>query len=377
MLASVLNDTIWLPVALALPMYAAFLFWGTIKSDRIGIALFSSMVLVLIAAIINFTMYFRFMFLLIVVFFVFLVIFTRRYAAIRINCLMFAIALLGLILHYRLQLLPDISFGKKTNDNNLSILDYNILVSQRGDKREPIINLINERNPDIVFIQEINSSDRQLFRSRLGVKYPYQLWADRFETYNGGVILSKYPFTRAQNIDLKNDLMKGHTNINYAVIRFQGRDIHLLNCHLYPSGHAMIQLIFGRRTLNNFIVHTRNAYLRRIREAEQLAAFAATLEGPVIMAGDFNDTPNSKIHRLFSQRFNNTFARSGWGLGTTFGHYSLKGSASPRWHFLIFDFLRIDHVFLSPHFKATSAQVLPIDASDHRPVICEVALRRF
>ncbi|MBN2356176.1 endonuclease/exonuclease/phosphatase family protein [candidate division KSB1 bacterium] len=374
MIAGLCQDTLWLPLAVALPGYLLWLSWVQLSSwwQRIIAAVFSVFILLWVIFAVN--EFFRWMIIL-VAFLLFGVIqLVRQKRHLYANILLFVLAWLGVVLHYRGQLLPNLPRFSST-EATLTILDYNILVGQRGTQRNQVFELIASEKPDLIFIQEINSGDRKLFREKMGALYPHQLWADRREYYNGGAILSKFPIKEARNVDLSTHHLPGHTNLNHAVINWRGRDIHLLNCHLYPSGHAFIQLLFGRRSLGSFIDHTRSAFLRRMDEAEQLAAITRKIQAPVIMAGDFNDTPNSPIYRLFQQQLQNAFAARGWGMGTTFGYHSLKQSVSPHWRGLLFDFLRIDHVFVSSHFRVEQARVLPVAASDHRPLLVCVRWR--
>ncbi|MBI3587389.1 MAG: endonuclease/exonuclease/phosphatase family protein, partial [Ignavibacteriales bacterium] len=91
---------------------------------------------------------------------------------------------------------------------------------------------------------------------------------------------------------------------------------------------------------------------------------------PVIVCGDFNDTPKSRTVTLMKERFIDSWEISGAGPGFSFPADTPKQ--------------RIDYVFLSKntvqHQKAflmlrpVSARVLQTDASDHLPVLVELEL---
>ncbi|HPG41999.1 MAG TPA: endonuclease/exonuclease/phosphatase family protein [bacterium] len=254
-------------------------------------------------------------------------------------------------------------------------MNYNILVSQYGRMRQDTINLIRHEKADVVFIQEINLQDRDLLRNELLDIYPHQLWSEKFETYNGGVILSRTPFTARDNYDVTTEYMKGHMNLNHAVITVQDQNVHLFNCHLYNSGSTFTGMLFGHLTPAQFKQKAEIATKRHDAEVAILAERILPIDEPIIFAGDFNDTPNSKTYRVFDRYLHNAFAHAGWGLGTTFGYRSLINTVPKRFNFLVFDFLRIDHVFCSHHFNIHSARVLPVDYSDHRPQIIEIELQ--
>jgi len=366
MFCSISQDTLWLPPALALPGYLFWLAMNLWQRTLPRIAAAMGCAALFIWAVVDAPGFFRSIILWIALMATGIIFYIRQQRHLRANVFFFTLACLGIVAHYGRQLLPAWPLAGDSRPS-LSILDYNILVDQRGEKRKPVLELIREKNPDIVFIQEINRQDRKLFTEQFSEIYPYQLWADRFEYYNGGVILSRFPFKSASNVNITSHHLPGHTNLNHAVIEWNGRDVHLFNVHLFPSGHAFLQMMFGRRSFGSFVQHTRNAFLRRIDEARQLSTIMEPIADPIIMAGDFNDTPNSSIYRLFSRKFTNAFADKGWGMGTTFGQYSLEGSVAPAWQFLLFDFLRIDQIFISREWSVEEAQVLEIDASDHRP----------
>ena len=362
--ASLLQDTLWLPIGLALPAYLYLLLRRHVPSLPLRLVAAAGCTALLVWAVLDPLAYFRYLFLLLPLFFMLLIALIRKAQSLRANLLVYTLCLLGLMIHYWPQLWPPLL---PASGATLSLLDYNIRVNQNIQDREQVFRLIDRLRPDLVFIQEISSRDKALFSERFRSRYPHQLWSDRSEYYNGGAILSRFPFTSAQNIDIHTRFSKGHFNLNHAVIRFRGRNVHLLNGHLFPSGHAFIELLAGERSLASFLRDTHTTYDRRTQEAELLAQRIARIDEPIILAGDFNDTPNSLTYRLFSSRLHNAFRKAGWGLGTTYGAYSLKQSLSPPAARLAFDFLRIDQVFVSSDLTVRSAQVLPLDVSDHRP----------
>mgnify|MGYP000783241517 FL=1 len=78
-----------------------------------------------------------------------------------------------------------------------------------------------------------------------------------------------------------------------------------------------------------------------------------------IVCGDFNDTPMSYVYRTMARGLRDAFRECGSGYSHTFrGFYNT---------------LRIDYV-LSGGFEPLSYEVLPVDYSDHHPVV--VRLRK-
>lgn len=362
MFVAVLQDTLWIPVALALPFYLAGLMTTIWRQKLLWFVLAG---VGTIAALFAMTLYFRILFVFIVLFVVFWMISIAQKSQTPLHTAVYALVLVGLALHYNSQLLPPRPFQQSAQ--TLSVMSYNISVNRSPEHRENVIKLLQVTTPDIVFIQEINGADRWLFREHLGASYPYQLWSERYEEYNGGVILSRHPFVRQNNINVKTRYASTHTNVNHAEIRFEDEIVHLINCHLYPSGHAFIGLIEGVEDPETFLKKTRKTYQRRLDEAQQILRHVDSLEGAVVLAGDFNDTPDSRLYRLLSRRLQNAFQDAGWGLGTTFGSVRLKPHVPLLIRDRVIDFLRIDHIFCSNHFQVLDARVLPLEASEHKP----------
>jgi endonuclease/exonuclease/phosphatase family metal-dependent hydrolase len=77
------------------------------------------------------------------------------------------------------------------------------------------------------------------------------------------------------------------------------------------------------------------AFAMRARQAEILREHIAASPHPVIVCGDFNDTPLSYSYRLMSKGLKDSFMEKGWGLGTTYA------GALPA--------LRIDYILCSQH----------------------------
>jgi endonuclease/exonuclease/phosphatase (EEP) superfamily protein YafD len=85
------------------------------------------------------------------------------------------------------------------------------------------------------------------------------------------------------------------------------------------------------------------------------------------VAGDLNAVESSPIVRtLLALGLRDAFSSAGRGYGYSHGH-SLR---------LRHDFLRIDHILVSPQVGVMDSFVGQSNASDHRPVIADLVLRR-
>jgi endonuclease/exonuclease/phosphatase family metal-dependent hydrolase len=118
--------------------------------------------------------------------------------------------------------------------------------------------------------------------------------------------------------------------------------------------------------LQNTTVHVFNTHLdyrpdpavRKTQVNEMLQIIAAA-NGPTLLFGDLNAPPDSEELQPLLQRM-----RDPW-LGMDNPGHTYPASAPTR---------RIDYILVSDHFRVRHARVLDSTASDHRPVVVELAL---
>ena len=106
-------------------------------------------------------------------------------------------------------------------------------------------------------------------------------------------------------------------------------------------------------------------YTRRMTQTHKLARDLAGLTGPLVLAGDLNAPPASPVlAALEAVGLRNAFSLAGRGYGYSYGH-------SMRWGY---DFLRIDHIYVSRDIDVIDSFVAAGDASDHRAVVADLVL---
>ena len=91
-------------------------------------------------------------------------------------------------------------------------------------------------------------------------------------------------------------------------------------------------------------------------------------DGPIIVLGDFNMTPQSENYTLLTSELFDTFIESGWGFGFSYPARPKLGISLPT------PIVRIDYIFISEHFSSVYTQVLKESGdSDHRPVVSDLS----
>ncbi len=107
--------------------------------------------------------------------------------------------------------------------------------------------------------------------------------------------------------------------------------------------------------------------LDRLWQARLLAGALRTMPRPLLVAGDLNASePSPVVRTLLGVGLRDAFSSAMRGYGYTYGHALRPG----------FSFLRIDHILISPELGVADCRVGGSGASEHRPVIADLWLRR-
>jgi len=284
------------------------------------------------------------------------------------------LALAFFIAYYNRQLLPPLPV--QTDDSAVTIMTYNILGNADAESRMSAIRAIREIRPDIVCCTEYNpQTDPGIFQAELGSLYPYHVTNRNGKSWRTGeIILSRFPLSPIPEEN------PGVSNFVMAEVTLDRAKAVLVNLHLtrIPRRRKVDSLrALVREALGMSITEGLNDE-SKYQQALKIMSRVKGLSCPVIVCGDFNDTPNGRVYALFADDFTNAFTRKGWGLGDTFGESSfLKFFGRPSWlKHLSRDIIRIDHIFLSGHFEVLSSRTVEdASGSDHKPVVTVVRLR--
>ena len=108
-------------------------------------------------------------------------------------------------------------------------------------------------------------------------------------------------------------------------------------------------------------------------QVKRISEIVNSLKGPVILCGDLNDTPNSRVYEIFNRKYRNVFSSVGWGIGATFGQSWIKKKfilrSLPNIELFARDVIRIDHIFVGGDIEIISAKTIQnAQGSDHKPV---------
>lgn len=119
----------------------------------------------------------------------------------------------------------------------------------------------------------------------------------------------------------------------------------------------------GGTAVRVFCTHLQHrSRTERLAQAEQIAVAVAARDGPVVVMGDLNARPGEPEIAPLTTALDDAWAQVGEGDGFTFD------AATPH--------ARLDYVLTSGGAVARRAAVLQTDASDHLPLVVDLAIGR-
>jgi endonuclease/exonuclease/phosphatase family metal-dependent hydrolase len=279
--------------------------------------------------------------------------------------------------------------GKVISDKSdlerpISIMSFNTRMfdfynhSNLPNTPDEIFKKILQQDVDIICFQEYFTSMRREEFTPTAITARFINYKHRhieyFTTHKGNTgygvaIFSKYPIIEGGVIRFENS-----KNLAiYADVNVNGKIVRLFNNHLESIGfkehdfNLLDSLEFRlsdsqKQGLKNISRKLNRAFTQRSTQAESIARHINNSPYPVIVCGDFNDTPVSYVYRTMRANLKDAFRESGVGFGGTYN------GRLPSF--------RIDYIFHSPQFDSYNFKVLPFPYSDHYPITTIIDLKQ-
>lgn len=291
-----------------------------------------------------------------------LLLFMKARKSLMISCLALVVAVPGFM--------RSCSVKKETFDpGNIKIMSYNVAnfrdvtdVSRTREMVEAsVIQLIKDEKPDIVCLQEGGAwSDAKAddFGEKIGCKYHS---VNKF-SHRGNIIFSRFP--------LEDDEYTGRFNASGAAGFVKlvkagslGR-FYLQNTHLQSYNITKDEIEYLGDTRNyvensskgkSVFTKLRYGFEERTKDTKIIVGNLPGNDMPVIICGDFNDTPLSYTYQQMKKAgFSDAFLESGHGIGKTYcGRLPL---------------LRIDYFWHDENVKVFTFNTVRRKMSDHYPI---------
>jgi endonuclease/exonuclease/phosphatase family metal-dependent hydrolase len=177
----------------------------------------------------------------------------------------------------------------------------------------------------------------------------------------GLATFSRYPIVKKGTLKFENTANESM----YTDIVVEGDTIRIINNHLQSvqlraNNYAFLDSLKIRyndqniRELHDLSSRLKQAFIKRAEQAKKVSLTIKNSPHPVIVCGDFNDTPVSYSYHKIRGKLKDAWVETGKGWGNTY---------SGRLPF------RIDYIFYDSYFKSLEFERVKTQLSDHYPIL--------
>lgn len=252
------------------------------------------------------------------------------------------------------------------SEKDFVVMSYNVRLfnlfkwQDKADIPESILSFVNEKNPNILCVQEYSNSghiDLKVFPHRT-------IFMEGNQIKTGQAIFSKFPIIDQGNIRFPNS----NNNVVYADIK-KGKDIirvynmHLQSIKISPDVNEISENIdvIDKEKSQMLFMRISKAFKQQQQQAEILRENLKSCPYPVIICGDMNNSAFSYVYRIIKGSSKDAFEEAGKGFGQT---YRFKYYPA-----------RIDYIFADKKMQVKKFETFPdFDNSDHFPIMAKLSL---
>jgi endonuclease/exonuclease/phosphatase family metal-dependent hydrolase len=287
--------------------------------------------------------------------------------------------LCGVTLFFRPQLTQDHT-DYSADRSLVSVVTYNVrgmlrpgAGSSLRSSMDDVVGVVDSLRPDILCLQEFASTPERP-ASRFEESLPLYNYSRKRYNIAGGspnhgwgnAIYSKFPIAGSGHMDFEGT----NNSILWADIAVRRDTVRVFNAHLQTTAikasdeRYIVDMEFAGddnlSRVRGMVGRLTRNYIIRSAQADSLAARIAASPYPVVVCGDFNDTPVSWAYRRISRGLKDSFREAGRGYGHTYRGF--------------FDLLRIDYMLHSPAMTCVWYSSPSFDNSDHNPVAVKMKM---
>ncbi len=258
--------------------------------------------------------------------------------------------------------------GFKVMSFNANIFHYNHDIAKLPN---PAVDYLYDSGADIICLQEATMQKNQKeLLGKLQQLYPYYEY-EKHHTHERIAVLSKYPIVKHEQIPL--DIKKNLCGAFY--IEMGSDTLLVVNCHFESTGLSAKERdefgdLVSRRgnsidehSFVNKLRHMGRRHAKQARDVMKYIKKHKTQSMSVVVCGDFNDSPLSYSHNVFTKEFVDCHTATANGPGFTH-----------RAHGML---VRIDQIICSPDLEPFECKVdSKVQISDHYPISCTLKKRQ-
>ena len=254
------------------------------------------------------------------------------------------------------------------NTDSIKVLSYNVHLFNRygwiakADIKSEIVAFLKTEKADILCIQEFYTPDEiptlNYPHKHIGLQSKKNQWHM--------AIYSNFPQINKATVSIKGERMNNtciYSDLSIDTDTIRVYNIHLASNWFKNSDYSFLQNPKKetlKKGIKGIVERMKSSYKKRAEEAQVIKEHMQNSPFPIILCGDFNDTPLSYAYNTIINDLNDSFSESGKGIGQSF----VKIPA------LRIDYILYDKKFNSFNYKQHKKQEL----SDHYAVSCELVI---
>lgn len=289
------------------------------------------------------------------------------------------VPILALGLNYQfisatLQLPHKVDVNLATHSDKIRVATYNVH-NFSGDTYpitlHEIASYIVEQGVDLFCVQEFWETSK-FSAARIAEMFELPYYSRVMDSVNGTDVatFSRYPIKSSS----RSFFPDSGSSMLVSDIEVDGEIVRVVNTHLQTTSVSITRqkighsFIFGNSSAQRDAIKVMTDslagnFLKRSVQAQIVSGLVEQTPYPVIVCGDFNDTPASYAYNLLTRgRLTDSFISCGSGYGYTYR--------------AIRKLLRIDYILYSEQFTGVDYQSPLLEWSDHNPVIVDLILQR-
>lgn len=262
--------------------------------------------------------------------------------------------------------------NSETADSDLRLMSYNIRLFNHYDtdrnSEKDILDYLNANDPDILCLQEfylngpVSDIPRRFARP---INEDYKIHTKfvhiKDNRHYGIATFTTFPIIGRGDILHPNSAsLSIYTDVIIASDTFRIYNNHLQSFKLRRMERSLIEEIYANeengtmKELRDLSFSLKQGFARRAEQAIVVKEHINSSPYPVIVCGDFNDTPISYSYRKIRKGLKDAFVESGSGAGFTY-----KGKYPPN---------RIDYILFDDRLSSSGYISDRVKYSDHYPI---------
>lgn len=263
----------------------------------------------------------------------------------------------------------------------LKVVTYNVRAfnqynwAKNPDAERQIVELLSNQKADVICLQEFYTHEKNPISTsqllhKLGktpYRHVYYVLGMASRNRHGIAIFSAYPIARKGvlifednfNLAIYADIVAKHDtfrvyNCHLQSIRLLKKNLDFLDTMKFEYSEKQVGEI------RDISVRLKDAYIKRAQQVDMIAMNINRCRHPLIICGDFNDTPISYTYHQLSNNLQDAFMEAGRGFGHTYQSF--------------FPPVRIDYILHSNRFRCLGFATLRRNYSDHYPLAARFQL---